>query len=53
MTKEEEGHYGNTNVCWFCERDIDPNKVRDECLLTFRKRIPAHKNCNREDKQKN
>ena len=43
MTQEDEEHYKNNNICWFCEQEILHNtKVRDHCPLTGKYRGPAH-----------
>ena len=45
--------FRNTNICWFCEKEILDNKVRDHCHLTGKYRGPAHYYCNINVKQKN
>ena len=30
MTQENEEHFRNNNICWFCEKEILDNKVRDQ-----------------------
>ena len=53
MTQEDEKHFRNNNICWFCEQEIlDDTKVRDHCHLTGKYRGPAHYNCNINVKQK-
>ena len=37
-----EKHFSNTNIRWFCEKDIGSNKVRDHCHLTGKYKGPAH-----------
>ena len=46
MTDEDEEDYRNDNVCRFCEKNIDCDKVRDHCHLTGKYRGPAHSKCN-------
>ena len=47
MTQEDEEHYRNNNICYFCEKGkIVDDKVRDHCHLTGKYRGPAHYNCN-------
>ena len=45
MTDEEEEDYRNNNVCRFCEKIFESDKVRDHCHLTGKYRGPAHKTC--------
>ena len=44
MTDEED--YKNNDICRFCEKFIESNKVRDHCHLTGNYRGPAHSICN-------
>ena len=46
MTDEDEEDYRNYNVCRFCEKNIDCDKVRDHCHLTGKYRGPARSKCN-------
>ena len=46
MTEENEEDYKNDNICRFCEKNIESDKVRDHCHLTGKYRGPAHSNCN-------
>ena len=46
MTDEEEEDFRNNNVCRFCEKNIEFDKVRDHCHLTGKNRGPAHSKCN-------
>ena len=46
MTKEDEEGYRNNNVCRFCEKNIGPDKVGDQCHLTGDYRCPAHSKWN-------
>ena len=52
MTQEDEEDFQNTNICWFCEKEILDNKVRDHCHLTGKYRGPAHYYCNINVKKK-
>ena len=46
MTEEDEDDYKNNNICRFCEKNIESDKVRDHCHLTDKYRGPAHKKYN-------
>ena len=46
MTKKNEEDYRNNNICRFCEKNIECDKVRDHCHLTCNYRDPAHSKCN-------
>ena len=46
MTDDNEDEYRNNNVCRYCEKNIDCDKVRDHCHLTGKYRGPAHSKCN-------
>ena len=46
MTKKDKEDYRNTNICSFCEKFIESDKVRDHCHLTEKYRGPAHNTCN-------
>ena len=45
MTEDEED-YRKINICRFCEKFIESDKVRDHCHLTSKYRGPAHSKCN-------
>ena len=45
MTQEDEEDYRNNNICQFCEKQIESDKVRDHCHLTGKYRGPAHSIC--------
>ena len=46
MTQEDAEDYKNNNICRFCEKFIESDKVRDHCHLTGNYRGPAHSICN-------
>ena len=46
MTKETEEEFKNIDVCRFCEKYVESDKVRDHCQLTSKYRGPAHYKCN-------
>ena len=46
MTQKDEEDYRNINVCRFCEKNIESDKVRDHYHLTGKYRGPAHIECN-------
>ena len=46
MTDKDEEDYENNNICQFCEKNIESDKVRDHCHLTGIYRGPAHSKCN-------
>ena len=46
MTQEDEEDYQNNNICRFCEKHIESDKVRDHCHLTGKYRGPSHSKCN-------
>ena len=48
MTEEDKQDFENDNICRYCEKNIEINKVRDHCHLTG----PAHNECNLQVKQK-
>ena len=51
MTEDEED-IENNNICRFCEKIIESDKVRDHCHLTGKYRGPSHNVCNINVKQK-
>ena len=55
MTPADEEDYQNNNICRFCEKFIESDKVRDHCHLTGKCRGPAHSkgNINVTQKQSN
>ena len=46
MTEEDEEDYKNNDICRFCEKIIEFDKIRDHCHLTGNYRGPAHSKCN-------
>ena len=46
MIEEDEEDFKNNNICRFCEKNINSDKVRDHCHLTGKYRGPAHSKCN-------
>ena len=46
MTEKDKEHYKNNNICRFCEKNFESDKVRDHCHLTGKYRGPAHSKCN-------
>ena len=43
---EDEENFENNNICRFCEKFIESDKVRDHCHLKGKYRGPAHSKCN-------
>ena len=46
MTGKDQEDFKNSNICGFCEKNIESDKVRDHCHLTGKYRGPAHSKCN-------
>ena len=46
MTEEDQEVFKNINICRFCEKNVESDKVRDHCQLTGKNRGPAHSKCN-------
>ena len=46
MAEKDEEDYKNNNICGFCEKNIESEKVRNHCHLTGKYRGPAHNTCN-------
>ena len=45
-TDKDEEDYKNNNICRFCEKFIESDKVKDHCHLTGKYRGPSHSKCN-------
>ena len=52
MTEENKQDFENDNICRYCEKYIETDKVRDHCHLTGNYRGSAHSDCNLQVKQK-
>ena len=46
MTEKYEEDYNNNNICRFCKKNIETDKVKDHCHLTGKYRVAAHSKCN-------
>ena len=46
MSQLDEEDYRNNDICRFCEKIIESDKVRDHCHLRGKYRGPAHSKCN-------
>ena len=46
VTEKDDEYYRNNNICQFCQKNIDCDKVRDHCHLTSNYRGPANSKCN-------
>ena len=48
MNKEENKKIKNSTKCWICDNDYmdDDVKVRDNCNITGKNRVCAHRGCN-------
>ena len=46
MTEKDEEDFRNNNICRFCEKIIECDKIRDHCHITGKHRRPAHNICN-------
>ena len=51
MTEEDKQDFENNNICRYCKKYIETDKVRDHCHLTGNYRGPAHNECNLKVKQ--
>ena len=45
VTQEKRQDYENNDICRFCEKKIECDKIRDHCHLTDNYRGPAHSSC--------
>ena len=43
---EDKKHYRNTNICRFCEKIFESDKIRDHRQLTGNYSVPGHNKCN-------
>ena len=46
MIDNDNEDYRNNDICQFCEKNIESDKVRDHCHLTGNYRGPSHNTCN-------
>ena len=46
VTEKDEEDFRNNNICRFCEKNIESDKVRNHCQLTGKYRNPADSKCN-------
>ena len=46
MMDEDEEDFDKNNICRFCEKFIESDRVRDHCHLTGKYRGPAYSKCN-------
>ena len=46
MTEKDEEDFKKDNLCRFCEKNVESDKVRDHCHLTGKYRGPAQNTCN-------
>ena len=46
MEDEDEEDFNKNNICRFCEKNIECDKVGDHCHLTSKYRGPALNICN-------
>ena len=46
LTKEEEDNYNKENICYICKKELNQDKVRDQCHFTGKYRGAAHNTCN-------
>ena len=52
MTENDEEDYRKNNICRFCEKNFESDKVRDHCHLTGKYRGRTHNICKTNVKQK-
>ena len=46
MTEEDEEDFRTNNICRFCEKNFESDKLSDPCHLTGKNRGVAHSKCN-------
>ena len=46
MMEEDKEHFRDKKICRFGEKNIQSDKIRDDCHLAGKYRGPAHTNCN-------
>ena len=46
MTEDNEEEFRKNNICRFCEKNFESDKIRDHCHLPGKYRGPAHSKCN-------
>ena len=46
MSAEEQEQFKRSEISWICNKLIDVNKLRDNCIITRKYRGAAHWNCN-------
>ena len=51
MTEEDNQDFEKNNICRYCEKYIETDKVRDQCHITGNYRGPAHNECNLQVRQ--
>ena len=45
LNENDEEHYRNNNICRFCGKEVNIDKVGDHCHSTGKYRGPANSNC--------
>jgi hypothetical protein len=46
ITREEQNEFSNTKNCYYCEKELLDDRVRDHDHLTGKHRSTAHNKCN-------
>ena len=52
VNEEDEEDFDNINICRFCEKIVESDKIRDHCHLTGKYRGPVDNTCNINVQQK-